>query len=99
MATVGATDGRAQPVGPIRMAQWLAVTRRALPVGRNRWRGHDRRTAMVGDRTQPAWTASASPDGTLRLAAVVPAGGAIPPPLPPKLKLVGIFLIRGKNGT
>lgn len=40
-------------------------------------------TAMVGDRTQPAWTASASPDGTLRIAAVAPAAGAIPPPLPP----------------
>ena len=40
-------------------------------------------TAMVGDRTQPAWTASAGSDGVLRLAAVVPAGGAVPPPLPP----------------
>ncbi len=39
-------------------------------------------TAMVNDRTQASWTASADADGTLRLAAVTPAGGGAPPSLP-----------------
>lgn len=40
-------------------------------------------TVLVSDRTQPAWTATAAPDGALVLAAFPPVAGPPEQPIPP----------------